>query len=71
MPGSAEARQQGCTCLAPEEAGRGQGGAVPIDENCPVHGCAAIAHDRAGEAGPIDTEGDIVDSANEPELRRD
>jgi hypothetical protein len=31
---------------------------------------AAAARDRAGESGPIDTEGDIVDSATEPELRR-
>jgi hypothetical protein len=35
-----------------------------------VHGLAAIAEDRAGERGPVDTEGDIVDAATEPELRK-
>jgi hypothetical protein len=29
-----------------------------------------MARDRAAERGPIDTEGDIVDKAAEPELRR-
>jgi hypothetical protein len=43
---------------------------VEIDEDCPVHGRAAIAWDRDSERGPIDTEGDIVDAASEPELRR-
>jgi hypothetical protein len=71
MPGSDEARQQGCTCPEPTGTDTRQGEAVPIDENCPLHGRAAIAHDRAGERGPIDTEGDIVDAASEPELRRD
>ena len=31
---------------------------------------AARAWDRDSEPGPIDTEGAIVDSASEPELRR-
>ena len=74
LPGSPEAHAQGCTCPdpglelagAPEAAGR----APEIDENCPVHGAAAIAWDRDSEEGPIDTEGDIVDAAAEPELRR-
>jgi len=49
-------------CVAPGE--------VAIDNDCPVHGLAASARDRAGEAGLIDTEGDIVDKASDPELRR-
>jgi hypothetical protein len=43
---------------------------MEIDPDCPVHGRAAIAWHRAGELGPIDTDGDIVDKAVEPELRR-
>jgi hypothetical protein len=35
-----------------------------------VHGLAATAEDGAGERGPVDTEGDIVDAATEPELRK-
>src|SRR5581483_6682995 len=70
-PGSPEAHARGCPCTdpcdAPDSAGRG----LAIDENCPVHGAAAIAGDRAGEAGPIATEGDIVDAAAAPELRQD
>jgi hypothetical protein len=71
LPGSSEAHDQGCTCPAPDPADTRPGAALPIDDDCPVHGLAAIADDRAGERGPIDTEGDIVDSATEPELRRD
>jgi hypothetical protein len=43
---------------------------VPIERDCPVHGRAAAAESRAGERGRIDTEGDIVDKAAEPELRK-
>ena len=70
LPGSPEAHAQGCTCPDPGDAPRSAGRAVQIDENCPVHGRAAIAWDRDSERGPVDTEGDIVDSASEPELRR-
>jgi hypothetical protein len=71
LPGSPEAHAQGCTCPdpggnAPQRAGQ----EMEIDENCPVHGRAAIAWDRDSERGPIDTEGDIVDKAAGPELRR-
>ena len=74
LPGSPEAHAQGCTCpdpgpdldRAPQTAGR----KLEIDRDCPVHGRAAIAWDRDSERGPIDTEGDIVDKASEPELRR-
>ena len=75
LPGSPEAHAQGCTCPDPD-AGRPGAGTqtagreVQIDPDCPVHGRAAIAWDRDSERGPIDTEGDIVDSASEPELRR-
>jgi hypothetical protein len=77
-PGSPEAHAGGCTCPdpgsdpgsdpggAPETAGR----APEIDENCPVHGRAAIAWDRDSERSSIDSEGDIADKAAEPELRR-
>ena len=70
LPASDEARNLGCTCPEPNP---GQGAAAnprPMDRDCPVHGAAAMARDRAAERGPIDTEGDIVDSAAEPELRR-
>lgn len=70
LPGSPEAHAQGCTCPDPDAAARTAGEELEIDENCPVHGRAAIAWDRAGEPGPIDTEGDIVDQASGPELRR-
>ena len=74
LPGSPEAHAQGCTCPdpgdAPQTAGETARRALDIDENCPVHGRAAIAWDRDSERGPVDTEGDIVDSASEPELRR-
>ena len=70
LPGSPEAHAQGCTCPDPGPAAPTAGRALDIDENCPVHGRAAIAWDRDSERGPIDTEGDIVDSASEPELRR-
>lgn len=70
LPGSPEAHAQGCTCPDPGETPDAAGRGLEIDENCPVHGAAAIAWDRAGERGPIDTEGDIVDAASGPELRR-
>ena len=70
LPGTPEAHAQGCTCPDPGDAQQSAGRALEIDENCPVHGRAAIAWDRDGERGPIDTEGDIVDSASGPELRR-
>jgi hypothetical protein len=75
LPGSPEARDQGCTCPDPANAPASppsaqRPGEVAIDDECPVHGLAASARGRAGEAGQIDTEGDIVDKASEPELRR-
>ncbi len=70
LPGSPEAHAQGCTCPDPGDAPQTSGRELEIDENCPVHGGAAIAWDRDSERGPIDTEGDIVDAASEPELRR-
>ena len=70
LPGSPEARDQGCTCPEPLEPHRGRDQPIPIDRECPVHGLAATARERAAEPGAIDTEGDIVDSATEPELRR-
>ena len=71
LPGSPEARDQGCTCPEAPVAVQGRReGEVPIDDDCPVHGLAATARDRAGEPGHIDTEGDIVDKATEPQLRR-
>ena len=70
LPGSPEAHAQGCTCPDPGAPAQTAGRALDIDPDCPVHGRAAIAWDRDSERGPIDTEGDIVDSASEPELRR-
>ena len=70
LPGSPEAHAQGCTCPDPGAAPQTAGRALEIDPNCPVHGRAAIAWDRNSERGPVDTEGDIVNSASEPELRR-
>ena len=74
LPGSPEAHAQGCTCPDPgpelDEAAEAAGQAPEIDENCPVHGAAAIAWERYSEADPIDTAGDIVDAASGPELRR-
>jgi hypothetical protein len=75
LPGSPEARDQGCTCPDPANATANaplgpRPGEVAIDDDCPVHGLAASARDRAGEPGQIDTEGDIVDKASDPELRR-
>jgi hypothetical protein len=70
LPGSPEARAQGCTCPTPNFLQNGRAEATPPDRDCPVHGRAAIAGDRAGERGRIDTEGDIVDAASEPELRK-
>ena len=71
LPGSPEARDQGCTCPqradSPEARRQGE---IRIDNDCPVHGLEATARDRAAEAGHIDTEGDIVDTATEPQLRR-
>ena len=63
-PGSSEARAQGCSCPDPQP-GVPPGSRDPL---CPVHG---LRDNRAAERGPIDTEGDIVDSATDPELRRD
>jgi hypothetical protein len=78
LPGSPEAHAQGCTCPDPGDApqtpgqtpGQINGRELEIDPECPVHGCAAIAWNRGSERGPIDTEGDIVDKASGPELRR-
>ena len=70
LPGSPEARNLGCTCPEPSSGQGGRDNLRPLDRDCPVHGAAAMARDRAAERGPIDTEGDIVDSATEPELRR-
>jgi hypothetical protein len=74
LPGSPEAHAQGCTCPdpggIPRATGQTAGRELEIDPDCPVHGRAAIAWGRDGERGPIDTEGDIVDQAGEPELRR-
>jgi len=70
LPGTPEAHAEGCTCPDPGPAAQTAGRAVEIDPDCPVHGNAAIAWDRDSERGPIDTEGDIADSASEPELRR-
>jgi len=70
LPGSPEARAQGCTCPTPNFLQSGRAEPTPPDRDCPVHGRGAIAGDRAGERGHIDTEGDIVDAASEPELRK-
>jgi hypothetical protein len=70
LPGSPEAHARGCTCPDPGDAPQTAGRELEIDPDCPVHGRAAIAWSRAGEQGPIDTEGDIVDRAGGPELRR-
>ena len=70
LPGSPEAHAQGCTCPDPAHAGSDRRARAGHRPDCPVHGRAAIAWDRDSEPGPIDTEGDIVDSASEPELRR-
>jgi hypothetical protein len=68
LPASPEARELGCTCPEPEQGAQSR---PPIDNDCPVHGTAAMARDiDIAEQGPVDTEGDIVDSATEPELRR-
>jgi hypothetical protein len=70
LPASVEARNLGCTCPEPNPRQGGRDDPRPLDRDCPVHGVAAMARDRAAENGPIDTEGDIVDSAIEEELRR-
>lgn len=70
LPASPEARDLGCTCPDPSPGQGGRENPRPLDKDCPVHGRAAMARDRATEPGAIDTEGDIVDSAAEPELRR-
>lgn len=68
LPGSTEARNLGCTCPQSEQQPDGR---PRIDDDCPVHGTAAMARDTdVAEKGPVDTEGDIVDSATEPQLRR-
>jgi hypothetical protein len=71
LPGSPEARDQGCTCPDPANAAANapsgpRPGEVAIDDDCPVHGLAASARDRAGEPGQIDTEGDIVERRASP-----
>jgi hypothetical protein len=71
LPGSPEARDAGCTCPEPKPGQGGRDYPFDLDRDCPVHGLAAAAADRAEEPGPIDTEGDIVDAAVEPELRKD
>lgn len=70
LPATPEARNLGCTCPEPKPGQGGRDSPRPLDRECPVHGAAAMARDRAAERGPIDTEGDIVDAASEPELRR-
>jgi len=75
-PASAEARAEGCTCPLPLRAEAVDDPAAAIDENCPVHGSAdptgiSEGEPRAAERGPIDVEGDIADSAEEQELRRE
>ena len=70
LPGSPEAHARGCTCPDPGDAPQTAGRTLDIDENCPVHGLAAIAWDRDSEEGPIDSDGDIPDKAGEPEHRR-
>jgi hypothetical protein len=68
LPGSPEARDLGCTCPQSPPAAKAR---PPIDNDCPVHGIAAMGRDiDVAERGPVDTEGDIVDAATEPELRR-
>ena len=67
LPASAEARDLGCTCPQSEPDQR----RASIDDACPVHGTAAMARDiDVAEQGTVDTEGDIVDAATDPELRR-
>jgi len=70
LPGSPEARAEGCTCPASQPAPERSGVPMTLDRDCPVHGRVAVAEDRAGETGPIDPEGDIADAASEPELRQ-
>jgi hypothetical protein len=68
LPGSPEACDLGCTCPQAEPPAETR---PPIDSDCPVHGTAAMGRDiDVGERGPVDTQGDIVDAATEPELRR-
>ena len=70
LPGSPEARE-GCTCPEAKPAQGGRDDPFDLDQDCPVHGLASADADRAEEAGPIDIEGDIVDAAAAPELRKD
>ncbi len=70
LPGSDEAHAMGCTCPVPDPPPDRIGEPVAVDPECPVHGEAADARDRAAERGPVDTEGDIVDQANAPELKQ-
>jgi hypothetical protein len=51
--------------------GTDDGRPLPLDAGCPVHGLAAAAEKRGREDARVDTEGDIVDKAVEPELRKD
>jgi len=71
LPGSSEARAEGCTCPEPKPGQGGRDDPFALDRDCPVHGLTAAGAERASESGPIDTEGDIVDAAAEPELRKD
>ena len=70
LPGSPEARNQGCTCPEPRPGQGGRDNPPTFDRNCPVHGITAMARYRLAERGHIDTEGDIVDAATEEELIR-
>jgi hypothetical protein len=71
LPGSPEARDEGCACPEPKPGQGGRDDPFDLDRNCPVHGMAAAGAARVSEKGPIDTEGDIVDAATEPELRKE
>ena len=71
LPGSPEAREEGCTCPEPKPGQGGRDYPFDLDRNCPVHGLAAAGAARAAEKGAIDKEGDIADAAVEPELRKD
>jgi hypothetical protein len=70
LPGSPEARDQGCTCPEPKPGQGGRDYPFDLDRNCPVHGLAAAGAARVAETGSIDKDGDIADAAVEPELRK-
>jgi hypothetical protein len=71
LPGSPEAREQGCTCPEPKPGQGGRDYPFDLDRNCPVHGLAAAGAARVAEKGQIDTEGDIANAVVEPETRTD